>query len=333
MNLVTGSTGLIGSHLLIDLLKKGESVRAMKRKTSDISVVKDLFRFYQCESLFSKIEWVDADVTDVPALEEVMTNVSRVFHCAAVVSFHPSDEEKMFKINVEGTANVVNVAMAVGVEKLIYTSSVAALGRNKAGEHIDENSTWKSGSFNTKYAVTKNAAENEVWRGIEEGLSAAMVNPGVVIGPGDSSRSSGALLGKVDSGLKFYPTGTNGFVDARDVSKAMIRLAESDISEKRFILVSENLKFKELLDTMANKLGKKPPSVAAKPWLLKLATRAMWLLEKLTGKKALVTRDSVRSSPHDFFYDNARAKKELEIDFIPVVEAVENAVAFLRKNY
>jgi nucleoside-diphosphate-sugar epimerase len=333
MNLVTGSTGLVGSHLLIDLLKKGEPVRAMKRETSDTSIVEKLFKFYSCESLFSKIEWVNADVIDVPSIEEVMEGVNRVFHCAAVVSFHPADEEKMFKINVEGTANVVNAAMGSGVQKLIYTSSVAALGRTKAGEHINENSIWKSGSLNTKYAVTKNAAENEVWRGIEEGLNAAIVNPGVVIGPGDSSRSSGALLGKVESGLKFYPLGTNGFVDARDVSGAMVKLAESEVSEKRFELVSENLKFKTLLDTMAGELGKKQPSIAAKPWMLNLATRVMWVLEKLTGKKALVTADSVRSSPHDFYYDNSRAKSELEMDFIPVGEAVENAVAFLRGNH
>lgn len=333
MNLVTGSTGLIGSHLMIDLLEKGETVRALVRENSDTSLIQRVFDFYNKAELFKKIEWCKGDVIDVPSLEEAMNEISVVYHCAAVVSFHPKDEEQMFKVNVEGTANVVNTALESSVELLVYVSSVAALGRTMSGDHITEKAGWKSGSLNTKYAISKNAAENEVWRGMEEGLDAVIVNPGMVIGPGDKNRSSGALLGKVESGLRFYPPGTNGFVDVRDVSKCMIRLVENRILKERFIIVSENLKFKEVLSEIARAFDKKPPSVEASPSLLKLAWKAMWIWEKISGKKAMVTRDSVRASPHDFYYDNSRVKEATGIEFIPVKDAVKNAVAFARQDH
>ena len=231
MDLVTGGTGIVGSHILEELTRNGNTVRAIKRTTSDINLVQRVFEYYNNPN-FNCIEWVLGDVTDVPSIDEAMIGIENVYHAAAIVSFNKKDRKKMYKINVEGTANIVNLSLANNIKKLGYISSIASLGRTAGQEWYSEKDTWKTSKQNSYYAVTKYTAENEVWRGSEEGLDTVMVNPGVIVGPGDMYKSSGALFGTIYKGLKYYTKGTNGFVDARDVSRSIIQLVKSDISKK-----------------------------------------------------------------------------------------------------
>ncbi|MBS4013792.1 MAG: NAD-dependent epimerase/dehydratase family protein [Bacteroidetes bacterium] len=334
MILVTGGSGLVGSHLLFQLSKTQNEVLAIKRENSDLSVIKKIFNFYDIENgetLFEKIKWLDADVTDIFSLLKAFEGVEKVYHCAAVVSFNPSDIASMIEINVNGTANVVNACIEKGVKKLIHCSSIAAIGKPNTGNYIDESIIWKTSPRNSNYAISKFGAEREVWRGIEEGLNAAIVNPSVIIGPGDPSRSSGQLYRQIQKGLKFYTTGITGFVDVRDVSAAMILLMESDINSQRFILNSENLQYKLIFDMLAKEIGVKPPSIKAGKFLTQIA----WRLEKVrsvfSGKKPLITKETVRNAANVSYYSNKKIIEKTGYSFIPINDAIKNTCRFYEK--
>lgn len=213
MNLVTGATGLLGTHLMLDLLSRGEKVRGMKRANSNLEIVKSVFDFYpKGETLFESIEWCEGDVLDVDALQLAMNGCDFVYHCAAVVSYHAKDRDNMYLINVEGTANVVNVALSENISRLCFVSSIAALGKSKPGEVVNEMAVWSDSSYNTHYGITKFLSEMEVWRGIQEGLDAIVVNPGLIIGPGSFDRSSPSLFKKLNQGLSYYPPEEQGLL-------------------------------------------------------------------------------------------------------------------------
>ena len=232
-NLVTGATGLVGMHILLDLLSKGEKVKATFTKNSKLENVKKLFKFYNKESLLSEIEWVEMDIEDVVQVFDAVKGVDYVYHSAAIISFLKRDQYKMSNINIKGTANIVNACLEYKIKKLGHISSVAAIGRKGDGEYSEINS-WVESNDNSFYAISKNKAENEVWRGVQEGLQAVIVNPGIIIGPSTWNRSSTTLFKQISSGLSFYPTGLNGFVDVRDVSNSIMELMNSSLSSGRY---------------------------------------------------------------------------------------------------
>lgn len=303
---VTGGTGFLGAHLLHCLVDNGERVRALRRPDSNMDLV---------ASIQNKIEWIDGDVLDVVALEDAMQGVDFVFHCAAMVSFDPADRKRMMKINVEGTANVVNAALEAKIKKLLYVSSIAALGRHADKPHVNEKIQWENSPLNTAYGHSKFLAECEVWRGQEEGLQVVIVNPSIIIGAGRWDQASGRFFRQVYQGMKFYPTGVTGFVDVRDVVSAMLQLMDSDIVGERFILSGENLSYKTFLSKIAGYLGKKAPHQKATPLLAALAWRADWLRGKLSGEKPLLTSETARSSSAKVYYDNNKITEALE-DFV-----------------
>lgn len=253
MILVTGGTGLVGSHLLYFLLKKNERVRAIQRKNSELNSVKKVFALYTSEvdSLFNKIEWVEANITDIPALTLAFENITKVYHCAAFITFHPSKYRVLKKVNEEGTANIVNLCLANSIEKLCYVSSVATLGSSLKSKLISEKTDWNPDEKNSVYAITKYGAEMEVWRGTQEGLDAVIVNPGVILGTSPDGGGSNVIISLGASGIPFYPSGAMGIVDVQDVVKAMILLMESETKNQQFILVGENVTYKELLSELA----------------------------------------------------------------------------------
>jgi dihydroflavonol-4-reductase len=330
MNLVTGATGLVGSHLIFDLVTKGEQVRALKRKTSDLMHVQKLFSSQP--ELFKKIEWVEGDVTDIFSLEEVMKGISKVYHCAAIVSYDPAEAESMFKINVEGTANVVNLCLENKVEKLCHVSSVAAINRLEEDEMITENAEWKNSKHHSNYALSKYGAEREVWRGIAEGLNAVIVNPTIIIGRGNWKTGSTAMFGQVWKGLKFYTNGVSGFVDVHDVTRIMIQLMESSIKAERFIISSENVPFRLVLDMISKKLGKPLPSIYANNFLRGIAWRVEALKKLLFKTRPFITRETAHSGSIKVRFSNEKIKKMLHVDFIPVQKAIETtSEAFLKE--
>jgi dihydroflavonol-4-reductase len=325
MILVTGGTGLVGSHLLQALALDGKPVRAIKRPSGDTNMVRQVFKLYSKdpERDFSRIEWVEADLMDIFSLEEAMEGVKEVYHSAALVSFLPGDRKKLIRYNSEGTANLVNAAIGKNVRKLCHVSSIAALGRPESmSDLIDENLVWKTSKNNSVYAISKYGAEREVWRGTAEGLDAVIVNPSIILGVAGKRGGSSRIFNTVWEGLKFYPPGKNGFVDVRDVVKATILLMKSDIRNERFILNAGNIEYKKLFELIAAALDKPAPSIKVNPTLSRLAWRVEKLRSMVTGVKPLITRETAHTAVQHYEYSNEKIKKELGFEFRPIEETV-----------
>lgn len=314
--LVTGATGFIGAYLLHHLVQKGErEVYALKRKNSPMDLV---------ASIQHLVQWVEGDVLDTPSLELAIDGMHQVYHCAAIVSFNGKNSQPMFKANQEGTANVVNICLTMGVQKLLHVSSIAAIGRSKDTQVISEKTKWREDEWNTPYARSKYLAEMEVWRGIAEGLNAVIVNPSNVLGSGfwEGRTSTGQFFYKIANGLPFYPKGGSGFVDVRDVALYMVRLMESDISGERFILSGENLTFKEVLFEIADVLKVKRPSIKVTPLIRELAWRAVWCISIITGKKPFITKHTARASARSFVYENDKSLAAFSFTYRPIKETI-----------
>lgn len=330
MILVTGGTGLLGSRLLFDLAKADKPIRALKRKSSTMNIIHTVFK--NEKKLLDQIQWVDADITDIIAIEKAMTGITQVYHCAGLVSFDPGDAQNLIKINRDGTTVMVNASLNAGVQKFCHVSSVAALGRSENENTITEYSTWKNSKYNSNYAVSKYAAELEVWRGIEEGLDAVIVNPSIIIGPGDWTAGSSQLFGQVWKGLLFYTEGVTGYVDAGDVSDCMIQLMKSTVSNERFIINAENLSFREVLTLVANGLGKKTPSIKVTKLMAEIAWRIESLRSLITRKKPLVTHETARNSRCSWYYSNEKIKTVLKKEFTPISKSIENTCRLFIEN-
>lgn len=335
MIFVTGSTGLLGTHVLAELTKRGHSIRALRRKNSDISNVEKVFAFYfgpEADSLLKKITWVEGDITDVVSLEKGMKGCDVVYHCAALVSFKRRDFKKLIKLNKEGTANVVNVCLSLNINHLCYVSSTAAVGRSSIKTMYDETNKWITDPDNSGYAISKYSAENEVWRGIEEGLNAVIVNPCVILGPGNWNESSLSIFKVIKKGLRFYTPGANAFVDARDVAFTLAELSERKIFNERFLVIGENLKYKTLFDKIATAFNVKGPSIIAKPWMAALVWRIEGVLAFLFGKKQNITRETARSSMNTVMYSNEKIKSRIGMEFHSMDEAIQNAVNYFSQH-
>ena len=316
MILVTGATGLVGSHLLVQLLQENEEVKALFRSEKQIEKVKNVFAFHNQLTLFDKINWVKGDITDIPSLEIAFENVTHVYHCAALISFDPSDEDELRKINIEGTANVVNCCIDFGVKKLCHVSSIAALGNPKEHETtITEETEWNPEELHSDYAITKYGAEMEVWRGHQEGLEVVIVNPGVIFGYGFPKKGSDVIIQSVKNGLSFYTKGNIGIVAVEDVTKCMIQLMKSSINGERYTLVGENISTKILLDFIAEELKVKKPSIEASKWMTSIAWRMDWLISKLLNRKRKLARSTATSSHSTTTFDTSKIEKELNFTF------------------
>lgn len=324
MILVTGGTGLVGSHLLWYLAQKDNAIKAIYRTDKKREYVKKIFSYYteDVDAIFSKIEWVLSDITDVFSLESVFKNITEVYHCAALVSFDPKDYRKMRQVNIDGTANIINFSIENNIKKFCFVSSIAAVGDSINNKPITEENEWSDNSDNNDYSITKYGAEMEVWRGSQEGLNVVIVNPGVILGSGFWNEGSSKLFTQVNNGFKFYTEGVTGFVHVQDVVKAMISLMKSTIKNERFILVSENNSFKDILFTIADNLNKKRPSVKASKLLTSIIWRIDWLLTKLTGKKPLLTKNSAKSSHNKSYYSSEKIERDLNFKFTPINKVI-----------
>jgi dihydroflavonol-4-reductase len=334
MIVVTGGTGLVGSHVLYELTKNGQKVKALRRASSDISNVKTTFSIYHPnpESLFKLIEWVDADVMDLVSLEDAFAGADKVYHTAAFVSFAPGRKQQVFDVNIIGTANVVNACVSQKVKKICHVSSIAAIGRSAEGAAAHESLIWTPSKNHSAYSVSKFHSEMEVWRGIEEGLQAVIVNPSVIIGPGIWDKSSSALFSTVYKGLKFYPSGSTGFVDVRDVAKAMVLLMESPISGERYILNASEMKYKDAFQYIAKSLNKPAPSIAVKRWVAEIGWRVEWLKSFILRTDPQITRETVASGFNNSAFSNKKIIEKIGIQFIPIEQSIRETGAVFLKN-
>lgn len=329
MNLITGATGLLGSHVALDLCRAGRKVRAIRRAGSDLTLINRTFSCYSAEDkkLLEKIEWVDADLLDYFSLADALEGVDEVYHCAAIVSFHPSDRKQLMKINVEGTANLVNACLENNNIRMCHVSSTAALGKADKQRLITEANTWKSSSSNSVYSVSKYGAEREVWRGIAEGLQAVIVNPSIILGPGDWGKGSSELFSLVWKGLKYFSYGVNGYVDVRDVSAAMLLLVQQQQFGQRFVVSAENVPFRELFNQIAVGLGREAPRIGIRPWMAEIAWRIIALGGLITGTKPAITRETARSSNRMQYFSSEKLISSTDFRFRPVDQSIREICA------
>lgn len=331
--LVTGATGLLGSHVLVELLKTNQNIRALYRNPEKIKKTEKIIQYYFPQNYVEKnnnIEWFKADILDIYALEKAFENIAIVYHCAAMVSFRRRDFSKMVQINRFGTENMVNFALSNNVNHFCHVSSTAAVGKpEKIQEKIvQETNKWEENAGTSGYGITKHLAEKEVWRGIEEGLNAVIVNPCVLFGPGNWNESSLTIFRTVAKGLRFYTPGANAVVDARDVAEIMVALVNKNVKNERFLLIGENLRFYDLLGKIALRLGKKPPTMQTPRFFAAIVWRLAAIISLVTSKKSSLTKETVHSAYSHTSYSNGKIVQELNFKFKTVDEAIDNVVNF-----
>ena len=297
--LVTGATGLVGSYVVRTLLENGyENVTIIHRKSSDMSLLGDAV---------DKVRKFEADLTDVFGLEDAMEGITHVIHCGALVSFDSRDKRALAKTNIEGTANLVNLAIEKGVKKFIHMSSIAALGRNTNDDKVHEDVKFEDSPSNSFYAITKHLGELEVWRGKEEGLDVRVLIPGLILGSGYWKIGTNGFFNHVWRGSKFYPQGTTGFVDVRDLAEFAVRMLDYNGPIEKFLMIGHNVSYKQFLDTIAQYLSKKAPSVATTKWILNIAWRLDKMRSLLTGSRPMLTKETATTSSKLYVFDNQKS--------------------------
>jgi dihydroflavonol-4-reductase len=333
MILVTGATGLVGAHLSLRLLESNQKVRAIFRSPASLSKTKALFSQHNKASLFDQMEWIQATLTDLPQLETAFTGITQVYHCAGLISFDPADEEALRKTNIEGTANVVNLCLAKGIQKLCFVSSIATIGVAPLPTiACDETHEWNPELPHTDYAISKYGAEMEIWRGYQEGLSVVIVNPGVILGPCFWESGSGQLFVRVAQKFPFFTKGSTGFVGVNDLIHLMEKLMEKPISGERYIVVSENCSYESILKQIAQALAVTVRWVLIKKWMLTMAWPIDTFLSFLLGKKRVLSKQLARTLSENVSYSSEKISTELDYQFVPISTVIKETADWFQKN-
>lgn len=324
----------MGSHLLLRLVKDGTPVKALYRTEEKLQQVKKIFSYYTKEAplLFNSIEWVQGDILDIPSLEEAFKKVTQIYHCAAFISFNPSDFEKLERVNREGTANIVNMCLAKGIGKLCYVSTIGTIGRARNGKMANEETEWSRQHANP-YAITKYLAEMEVWRGAQEHLKVVMVNPGVILGPGYWENGSGTFFKTAAKGYNYFPPGGSGFVTVTDVIEIMVQLMHSKIHGERYITVAENRSYKDVLGRLAKAMHKKPPQKELRIGMLHAGRFIDWVRNLLIGTERTITKSTIYGLKHPTTFDNKKIKQALGFEFESIDKAIAVATQFFIEEH
>jgi dihydroflavonol-4-reductase len=320
MNFVTGASGLVGSHLIQSLVSKGEAVRALYRKS--------IPHFKGSE----KVEWVKGDILEVTSLDQAMNGITKVYHCAAIVSFSPKQAGVMLQANIEGTANIVNACIENKIQKLVYVSSVAALGRIREDAPVDETMNWTPETSNSVYGKSKYLAEMEVWRGMGEGLNVAIVNPVIILGAGDWNKGSSEIFKSAYDEFPWYTNGVSGFVDVMDVIDTMQLLMHSDVQGQRFIISGSNVQYREVFTHIAKAFGKKPPHKQVTPLLAAIVWRLEAVKGMITGKTPLLTKETAATAQAVVHFDNTKFLKAFpSFSYRKLEETINRSCAELKE--
>ncbi len=324
MILITGGTGLVGSRLIYDYAQQGIKVRAIRRSNS----IGNLHHYTGWENY---VEWLSGDVLDISSIDDALEGITHVIHCANVVSFNPRDYNEMMKVNAEGTANMVNASQACGhIACFTHVSSVATLGRIADAGELNEHSDWIPGKHNSVYAISKFNAEREVWRAHAEGLPVNIVNPSIVLGPGNWKTDSSSLFMKIKNKFPFYTEGVSGFVGVEDVSKAIIELNKSAVNGERYILNAANISFQELFNQIAKALNVKAPSIKVPFYLSQIIWRLEWLKYKITGQKPFITKETAYSAHQKRYYNGNKIVNDLTFKYKSIDEVVKSVCGFIK---
>ncbi|MBK9255622.1 MAG: NAD-dependent epimerase/dehydratase family protein [Saprospiraceae bacterium] len=322
--LITGSNGFVGSYIVRALLNEGyKNIFCLKREHSNTDLLNDLKH---------DINWVLGDILDIPFLEDVMQDTDTVIHAAAIVSHDPRIKHIMLQTAVEGTANMVNVALFRKVRKFIFISSVAALGRRKPNEIIDEEAVFSHSELDSYYGLTKFLAEQEVWRGDAEGLPVTVLSPSFILGAGKWDHSSTRLFKKAYEGLKYFPTGSAGFVDIRDVAIAVTNVVNQDFLGKQFIISSQNLSFAEVLNNICHHLDVQKPVKALTPFIARFLIILESLKSSVSGNSPFLTKDSYLTSSASVCYNNDSSVQNLKMSYRSVSETLNDCCRIFLKS-
>jgi dihydroflavonol-4-reductase len=323
MVFITGTSGLVGSHLLRQLIQEGQQVKALYRST--IPSIEEA----------DKVEWVQGDILDIVSLEEALMGVDQVYHCAAVVSFNPRKKTMMHRINVEGTANMVNACVSAGIQRMVYVSSIAAMGRIRENSPINEEMIWSEETSNSEYGKTKHLAELEIFRGIGEGLDIVIVNPVIILGAGDWNKGSTEIFKTAYDEFPWYTEGTGGFVDVEDVVRAMMLLMNAEkVCAERFILSGVNMSYRDLFVCIADNFNKKPPHRKVTPFLAGLVWRWEGFKSWFTGNDPLLTKETARTAAAKVNIDNGKFRLHFKnFTYQPIALSVERICAELKKKH
>jgi nucleoside-diphosphate-sugar epimerase len=322
---VTGATGFIGSYIVRYLVEQGyKHIFCLRRTDSDLSLLGEAGE---------SVQWFVSDLRDIIMIDEWMADMDIIIHAAAIVSFDPKDRKLLDEINAKCTANLVNLALVHQIEKFIYISSISSLGRTESNVEIDENASWKDSDHNSAYAVSKYNGELEVWRGMEEGLSASVLNPGIVLGAGRWGESSTKLFKYVFKGGKFVSSGVNSFVDVRDVAFLTEKALHLPNKHDRFIVSSENLSYREIFQSIARNLDKPVPKLEIPDWVGELVWRVLKFWSFISGKKPLITKETFRTSRQSYLYKNDKSKQAFNHHYIPIEQTIkETSKCFMEAN-
>jgi dihydroflavonol-4-reductase len=323
MILLTGGNGLIGSFIARKLLLENEPFKVLIRKNANLSLLKDI-KF--------KLNFIEGDILDIASLENAFEGITEVIHCAAVVSFGEVSVDLMFKINVEGTKNMVNAALHFNVKRFCHLSSVAAIGRDPKALKIDESSKWIESDLNSQYAISKYLGELEVWRGIEEGLNAIMLCPTIVMGPGNWNLSSTKLFKNIYEGMKFYPSGSTNLVDVRDVADAAYLALKSNISAERYIIHAENVSYKDFFSKIAIGFDKNPPTIRLTKNIILPFYYVLKILAPFYLKKRFINKETIVISNSHFEYSNSKFIKAFNFKYRDISETINWACEGLLKR-
>lgn len=335
--LVTGGTGLLGSHLLAELTSQQKEVVALKRPTSNLEEVKRVFGYYaansdEADELFSRIRWVDADLLNQAEMEEAIKGVEQVYHCAGMVSFQPRDRKKMIRFNTDSTATLVNACMSSGGQKLVHVSSTSAIGKPSEGSPATESLIWSHSKTSTGYAESKFRSEMEVWRGIEEGLNAVIVNPSIILGAGFWERGSSSMFSRLAGGLRHAAPGITGYVGVQDVLKAMIRLMNSDISGERFIISEGDYSYQQVFEMIGTALGISRKLKAVSPALMRNLVRLDALASLFRGKRQ-ITSEHVRAAFGEVHFSSDKIREATGMEFIPIDQVIAEVAGHYKKDH
>ncbi len=338
MIFVTGGTGLVGAHLLFELTKAGKRVKALKRETSNLEQVLKTFSYYtrNAQKRFNQIEWINGDILDYYSLEKILAGITEIYHCAAIVSFVSNERQQMISNNVEGTANLVNAAIQNEVKKICHVSSIAALGKSSNGTLVTEETNWIPSRKNSGYSESKFFSEVEIWRGIEEGLEAVIVNPSIIFGPANWESGSAKIFKTVYDGMKFYTKGITGFVDVNDVVKPMIQLMDDANFEssknQRYLLSAENLSYQDVFSQIADATKKPRPKIWASDFLLGFVWRAASFASWFTRKPSLITKEAATGRNAINRFDGSKITRSINYDYLPISESIKKTSRLLLKD-
>ena len=322
MIFVTGGTGLVGSHILLRLAQAKKEFKALKRKGSSLDVCYKIFHYYGEQEAFKSINWFEGDINDITSLEEGMENCNMLLHCAGLVSFQSVDVDLLNKVNIEGTFNVMNIALSKKVNKVGYVSSIATLGRNSTNKMVDEETHFKITRHESNYAISKYYAEQEVWRACAEGLDVIIVNPSVILGPGNWDKGSSKIFQKIFNGLKFYTKGATGYVDVIDVADALLKLMFSDIKNQRFILNGANLKYRDCFNRIARRMGKPESTIEVGNILKSIAWRLEYIKSFLLGTTPLLTKETANSAMRSHKFSANKISQKLNFSFTDIDDTI-----------